>query len=68
MGQQIEVMADDRPLRSTGWYTIQRIVGPATVLRYFKSEDRAREDARRKSHYGVRAVPAERLVEVGGAA
>jgi hypothetical protein len=57
----VNVMADDRPLRSAGWYTVQSFVGPARILRYFKSEERAREDARRKSHYGVRAVSADRL-------
>lgn len=57
----VDVLADDRPLRTTGWYTVQSIAGPARLLRYFKSEERAREDARRKSHYGVRAVAADRL-------
>ena len=61
MSAPVDVLADDRPLRHTGWYTIQSIAGPARVLRHFKSEERAREDARRKSHYGVRAVAAERL-------
>lgn len=64
----VDVLADDRPLYVTGWYTVQSIVGPARVLRHFKVEERAREDARRKSHYGVRAVAAERLRVVEGRA
>ncbi len=57
----VEVLADDRPLRADGWYTVQAICGPARVLRYFRNEARAVEDARRKAHYGVRAVSADRL-------
>ena len=61
MSAQVDVLADDRPLRQSGWYTIQSIAGPARILRHFKSEARAKEDARRKAHYGVRAVAADRL-------
>ena len=41
MSAQVDVLADDRPLRHTGWYTIQSIAGPARILRHFKSEERA---------------------------
>jgi hypothetical protein len=61
LNRPVDVLADDRPLRSNGWYTVQSICGPARVLRYFRSEERACEEARRKSHYGVRAVAASRL-------
>ena len=57
----VDVVADDRPLKRTGWYTIQSIEGPARVLRHFTSERRAREEAYRKAQYGVRAVEADRL-------
>jgi hypothetical protein len=68
LNRPVDVLADDRPLRTDGWYTVQSICGPARVLRYFRNEDRAREDARRKSHYGVRAVAASRLRVVAGGA
>lgn len=68
MSAPVDVLADDRPLAATGWYTVQAIAGPARVLRHFKAEERAREEARRKCHYGVRAVAAERLRVVEGRA